>query len=109
MSQNSRDASVVLNPSGALIIDRASAFKSEMAAALAKSRKITVDLSLVEELDLACLQILYAARRATAASGGELHLTGTVSSRIARRLSAVGILRGTPGRAEDFEASLLEF
>lgn len=109
MSQNARDASIVLRPNGALIIDRASAFKSEMAEALGKAKKISVDLSLVEELDLACLQILYAARRAALASGGELHLAGTVSSRIAKRLSSVGILRGTPERAEDFEASLLEF
>jgi len=109
MSQNSRDASVVLSPSGALIIDRASAFKSEMADALGKSKKIVVDLSHVEELDLACLQVLYAARRAAMALGGELHFSGTVSSRIAKRLSAAGVLSGTPGRAEDFEASLLEF
>jgi anti-anti-sigma regulatory factor len=80
-----------------------------MAAALEKSRKVIVDLSHVEELDLACLQVLYAARRAAQASGGELHFSGTVSPRIAKRLSAAGVLSGTPGRAEDFEALLLEF
>lgn len=109
MSQNSSDASIVLNPSGAMIVDRASAFRNELSDALRSSHAIAVDLSLVEELDLACLQVLYAARRAATAAGKELHLSGTISPRVAKRLSAVGILNGTPGRAEDFEASLLDF
>lgn len=109
MSQNSSGASVVLNPSGALIIDRASAFRNELSDALRSSRHITLDLSHVEELDLACLQVLYAARRAAIAAGKELHLSGTISPRVTKRLSAVGLLSGTPGRAEDFEASLLDF
>jgi len=99
----------IVNLSGSLLVDKASALRDELAAALASSLHVLVSLSLVEELDLACLQVLYAARRSAAASGGELHFAGSVPSRVVKRLSACGFLRGMPERAEDFEASLVDF
>jgi anti-anti-sigma factor len=99
----------VINLSGSLIVDRAATLKEELSAALEESSQILLSLSLVEEIDLACLQVLYSTKKSAAAAGKQIHFIGTVSSRIARRLAATGFLRGTPERAEDFEAQLTGF
>lgn len=109
MPANARDAAVDIKPTGALVIDRASTLKAEIAAALDSSADIVVDLSLVEELDLSCLQILYAARRAALKAGKQFHFAGKVQQRVAKRLVAVGILRGETVNAGDFEAALVDF
>lgn len=109
MASNESDTQKILNPSGSLMIDRAASFASELSAALASTPRLLISLSGIEDLDLACLQVLYAARRSAAAAGKELHFVGTVSSRVVRRLAAAGFLRGSPERAEDFEAALTDF
>ncbi len=99
----------IVNLSGALIIDRASALKDELVAAFAESSQVLVSLSLVEDLDLSCLQVFYAARRSAASTGMDFHFIGTVPPRIAKRLATTGFLDGMPERAEDFEAALIDF
>jgi anti-anti-sigma regulatory factor len=99
----------ILNFSGALLVDRAAALKAELSEALEGSSQVLVSLSLIEDLDLACLQVFYAARRTAVKSGKEFHFIGTVPSRIVKRLAAAGFLSGSPERAEDFEAGLIEF
>lgn len=99
----------ILNLSGSLLIDRAASLKKELVAALDDSSHVLVSLSLVEDLDLSCLQVFYAARRTAIASGKEFHFIGTIPSRIAKRLMASGFLRGSAERAEDFESRLADF
>lgn len=99
----------ILNLSGSLTIDRVATLKDELSATLAESSQILVSISLVEEIDLACLQVLYSARRSAVATGKEMHFIGTVPSRVVRRLAAAGFLHGSPERAEDFEAGLTDF
>jgi anti-anti-sigma regulatory factor len=99
----------ILNLSGALNVERAASLKKELAEAVAAPGPVLVSLSLAEDIDLACLQALYAAKRSCAAAGVEFHFIGSVPSRIAKRLAACGFLRGCPERAEDFEAGLTGF
>lgn len=101
--------SKTLNLSGAYTVDRAAGLKAELSSLLDGAEQAIVSLSEVEELDLACLQVIYAARRSAKAAGREFHFAGTVRPRVARRLLACGFLRGFVERAEDFEAGLLDF
>lgn len=109
MPTTKKAAPKTLALSGAYTVDRAAGLKSELQALLAGQEPAFVSLSELEELDLACLQVLYAARRSAKASGKEFHLEGTVKPRVAKRLVACGFLRGFVERAEDFEAGLLDF
>lgn len=99
----------IVNLSGVLYTDRAAALKKELEEALAGSGPVLVSLSLVEDIDLACLQVLYAARRSAKALGREFHFVGSIPSRLCKRLCAAGFLRGHPERTEDVEAGLVEF
>ncbi len=107
MEQDSSQRTLRL--SGALTIDRAASLKAELAVALSESQEVLADLSAIVDLDLACLQIFYAARKQAVSGGKAFHFVGSVPSRVVRRLSASGFLRGDSERAEDFEASLADF
>jgi anti-anti-sigma factor len=102
-------APMIVNLSGALTIERASALRDEISTALAKADNVLLSLSLVEELDLACLQVFYAAKKSASSRGKELHFVGTVPSRVVKRLAACGLLHGAAASAEDFEAGLADF
>jgi anti-anti-sigma regulatory factor len=99
----------IINLHGPLTVDRASALKAEIAGALEESDNVLLSISLVEELDLACLQVFYAARAEAAAAGKELHFLGSVPSKVAKRLAASGFLRGLSDHAEEFESALVGF
>ena len=99
----------IINLHGALTIERAVGLKDEITAALDASDNVLLSLSLVEDLDLACLQVFYAAAKTSAARGKQLHFVGTVPSKIVKRLAACGLTRGISGRAEDFESGLVDF
>jgi anti-anti-sigma regulatory factor len=90
-----------------LSVDRASALKEELVAALANGGNVLVDLSSIEELDLSCLQVLYAAGLSAKAAGKELHFAGAIPSAVAKRLSSCGFLRGPDARPEDLESALV--
>lgn len=100
---------MIVNLHGSLTIDRASALKDEIANVLEVSDNVLLSLSLVEDLDLACLQVFYAAGKSAAARGKQLHFVGTIPSRVVKRLAACGLSRGISGRAEEFEAGLVDF
>jgi len=102
-------APTIVNLSGSLTIDRASALKDELLAALSASSNVHVSLSLAEELDLACLQVLYAAKKSAVSLGKEFHFAGTMPDRVLKRLAACGLCSSAASRAEDFEAGLPGF
>ncbi|HOX32152.1 MAG TPA: STAS domain-containing protein [Spirochaetales bacterium] len=99
----------IVKPSGSLMVDKAAPLRDELLAALDASDAIILDLSLVEDIDLACLQVLYAAARSASARAKRLRFQGTVPARVAKRLAASGLSRGSSDRAEDLEASLVDF
>lgn len=99
----------VVNLSGSLTIEKAAEIKRDLSTALASASRVMVDMSSVEDIDLACLQAVYAARAEAKALGKELHFQGTIPQRVAKRLSACGFLRGSPVGAEEFEAALVNF
>ena len=99
----------IVNLHGSLTVDRANALKDEIGEALKGSENVLVSLSLVEDLDLACLQVFYAAKASAVAAGKELHFLGSVPTRVSGRLAACGFLRGASARAEEFESALVDF
>jgi anti-anti-sigma regulatory factor len=102
-------APTIVNLKGSLTVDRASDLKGELVAVLDASDNVLLCLSLVEDLDLACLQVFYAAAKSAAAGGKQLHFVGTVPARVIKRLVACGLCRGGSGKAEDFESGLVDF
>jgi anti-anti-sigma regulatory factor len=92
---------------GSLTVERASALKQEIAEVLAAGKNILLDFAQVEDLDLACLQLLYATAQLASKEGKELRFRGSLPSRVSERLLACGILRVDSERAEDFESALL--
>jgi anti-anti-sigma regulatory factor len=99
----------IIDLQGPLSIDRAASLKEELGSALGENDQVLVNLSLVEEIDLACLQVLYSARAQARVQGKELHLVGPVPSRVVGRLEACGVVKGSPERAEDLESALVGF
>jgi anti-anti-sigma regulatory factor len=99
----------IVNLSGMLTVDRAAALKEELSAALEGSEIVLISLSLVGEIDLSCLQVIYAARVKAKAKGKSLRFIGSVPTQVAKRLAACGFLRGIPDRTEEFEAALVDF
>jgi anti-anti-sigma regulatory factor len=94
---------------GALTVEHAARLKSEIAEALAGRENVLLNFSQVEDLDLACLQVLYSAKASAAAAGKELHFLGSIPPRVSERLVSCGILRSASEHAEDFELALATF
>ena len=91
MSSDSHPAILHLLPT--LSIDRAAEFKAQLVEAFSASDDVILDFSPVEEIDLACLQLVYAARSTAGAAGKRLAFSGMPSPHVMARLSAAGFLR----------------
>ncbi len=98
----------IINLSGPQCVERAATLKKELAAAL-PSGDVVLNFASIDELDLACLQVIYSARASAKAKGKQLHLKGPLPSRLASRLLSCGFVRGDVGRFEDLETSLVGF
>ncbi|HUW40701.1 MAG TPA: STAS domain-containing protein [Rectinemataceae bacterium] len=94
MSSDSPPAVIHLFPT--LSIDRAAEFKDQLVEALAASDSVILDFSLVEEIDLACLQLVYAVRSSAREAGKKLALSSLPSPHVLARLAAAGFLRADP-------------
>jgi len=99
----------VVNLKGALTVERAGELRDDLAEGLEGAGGVMISLSLVDDIDLACLQVIYAAKKSAAAVGKEFHFLGTISPRLSKRLAACGLLRSPAARAEEFEAALVGF
>jgi len=95
-----------LNLGVSLAVERAAPLRDEISEALGRGDNVHIVFSSVQELDLACLQVLSAALLSAKASGKVLHFKGTLSQRIADRLKSCGFLGDASGRAEDLESAL---
>jgi anti-anti-sigma regulatory factor len=87
-------------------VEKAAALRSEISAALRKGDSVSLDFSSVEDMDLSCLQVLYASLVAAKASGKRLRFAGLLSDRLAERLKACGFLSAIPSQAADLETAM---
>jgi anti-anti-sigma regulatory factor len=99
----------IVNLQGSLTVDKAAALKVQIETAMDGCDKLLLSISLVEDIDLACLQVFYSAKSSAAASGKELHFLGSVPSRVSKRLIACGFLHGHSEHADEFESALVGF
>jgi anti-anti-sigma regulatory factor len=97
---------VELSLGASLTVERATPLRDEIVAALAGSDNVHIDFSSVEELNLSCLQVLYAALLSAKSAGKQIHFTGTLSRRVSERLKSCGILGDASARAEGLESAL---
>jgi len=96
-----------LSPQGILGIEKAASLRAEIFESLSGSATVEFDFSGIGDLDLPCLQVLYAARHEALERGLEFRLSGKVSSRVVRKLRASGFVNGTPESGADLEGCLL--
>jgi anti-anti-sigma regulatory factor len=99
----------VINLSSSLTVDKAAALKDELFTALSKGENVLLNLSAVEELDLSCLQVIYAAHAQANAIGCSLHFSGQAPESVVLRLAACGFLHGPTVRSGDLESALVGF
>lgn len=95
--------------SGSYAIDRASDLARQLGDELAKARDVDIDLTAVQEFDLAVLQVLYAAANSAVARGGSLRLTGIASESLCKCLVSSGFSRQGPLGGADFSLALPDF
>jgi anti-anti-sigma factor len=103
-----QDLQVISLEGGATIAEAAS-MRDRLSEALDGAEKVLVNLSHITRMDLAGIQVLYAARRAATERGVALHLTGTVSDAAREALEAGGFVKQAPADARALEATLLDF
>lgn len=99
----------VVSPEGDATVTGVGALKQRLAEALDSSAKVLVNLSHVSEMDLAGVQLLYAAKREALARDIDFHLTGTVSDPVRETLEAGGFVQKAPADARELESVLLDY
>jgi anti-anti-sigma factor len=85
---------------GELTIQGAAELKALLLAGLAKTGRLTVDLSAVTAIDLAAIQLLTAAARSAEARGGRLAIVDRTAAVVRPVLEAAGMLAGEPAAAD---------
>ncbi len=96
-------------PGGVLGIETASPLRQELLAALAGSDEVLFDFSGAEDIDLAVLQVLYAARRSAELGKVRFSLMGKVSEKISKRLQVAGFTHSPCRTGEELETSLVDY
>lgn len=88
MSANVR----VINLTGNVTLTTISSFRDQIVAGVDEMPMVLLSLSQATDIDLAGIQLIYAARRYAAECGKALHVTGAVPDRIARRFFTGGFI-----------------
>jgi anti-anti-sigma regulatory factor len=104
-----KPAQKVVSPAGSLGIEAASSLKQELLEAFEGADEVLFDFSLAEDIDLAVLQVLYAARRGAERRGIRFALMGSVSEKVSRRIKVAGFTRSSCRTGEELEASLVDY
>ena len=102
-----QDSITTLSPQGNLGIEKASSLRTQLLEAFSGGAPVEFDFSGISDLDLPCLQVLYAARREAKTRGLSFRLAGKVSSRIANKLRVSGFVTAVPESGVELEACLL--
>ncbi|MBN1242396.1 MAG: STAS domain-containing protein [Spirochaetales bacterium] len=99
----------VVSPAGPLGIEAAAPLRRELLAAFEEADEVLFDFSRAEDVDLAVLQVLYAAKRSAAHRGAFFALIGSVAEKVSRRLQVAGFTRSACSTGEELETSLVDF
>lgn len=83
---------VQLTLQGCLTVNDAATLHNRLVEAVQQSQAITLDLSSVEKIDLACLQLLYATRKSSQNSSKSFYLAGIDNSAISCALQMNGFV-----------------
>lgn len=104
---NDGGSAIRLSPEGSLGIDRAAALRVSLLEAFEKGGPVELDLSAVDDVDLSCVQLLYAARREAVERKLSFHLVGSLAKRLVRKLRNGGFVASPPESGRDLEAKLV--
>lgn len=99
----------VINFSGILGMGYCAEFFKTLKQALSESDSILISFSLIEDIDISCLQTLYAASKEARLKGKTLSFVGTIPMNIGEKLKHCGFLSGPWGSASEFEKNLIGF
>lgn len=109
MSENASGKIQVVTLQGDLSIQKASGLTEELKSALENADRVVLDIGLAERLDLACIQVLYAAKKTADGLGKELVFKGPVAGEIAETLAVGGFCRTPSKDGTELGAALVEF
>lgn len=76
---------------GQLTVDKAAALHHRLIELVQQNETITLDLSLVEKIDLACLQLLFATRRSSRNGNKTFFLAGADNPAVSHALRMNGL------------------
>lgn len=99
----------VVNIEGDLTLPHAEAAASRIKQAIQEKPMVLLSLSQASDIDLAGIQVIYAARRYAQKNDRSFHITGAVPETIARRLHHAGFTQGIHLDGRDLDSRLLEF
>lgn len=99
----------VVNLSGSLTLSTVPDLKDELLSGIDEKPLVYASLSKSDEIDLAGIQLLYAARRYALSQDKEFHLTGTVPEAIAERLYRSGFVSRIVREGKELDEELHEF
>ncbi|TVR70179.1 MAG: STAS domain-containing protein [Spirochaetaceae bacterium] len=80
----------VVNLTGSVTVSSVDALAGQIRDSVAEKEMVLLSLSQATEIDLAGVQLLYAARRYAVGQGKALHITGAVPMPVAQRLLRCG-------------------
>lgn len=91
----------VIKVTGNLCIDRAAEIRKQLCEEIDRTNELLVDLSGVDRIDLAGIQILYAAGRSCIARQKPFRLIGTVNAEVCETIAGAGF---SAAGASDWQA-----
>jgi anti-anti-sigma regulatory factor len=99
----------VINFTGFVNVASFAAWQQEIESALKSHSSVRISLSQVEDIDLAGVQLLYAARRRAFALKKEIQIVGDVQESVALRLHQCGFTRTVEHDGRSLNEALVEF
>ncbi len=90
-------------------IEKLAELKKKVMDILNKNPFVIIDLSKIENADLAFIQFLYAAKREAKERGGDLHFCGKVPASIQENFLIGGFCSAVSDNGEEFERYLYDF
>lgn len=99
----------VVNLNGDVTIARATELRATILEALEQKETVLAGLGQATDIDLAGIQLLYAAKRFARSVGRQFHLTGTVPDIIADRLFRAGVITEKAHNGKELEECMVDF
>lgn len=99
----------VVNLDGDITLPGAEKAMTRIREAIDEKPMVLLSLSQATDIDLAGVQVIYAARRYAIKKDRSFHITGAVPEKIARRLDHAGFVHGVFLDGRDLDSRLIEF